>query len=63
MHATGLNTVMMNVFFWVPTQDNGLARLLETQGSSWQSGWQRANCCTGDAWVNSGHPQLPPVGQ
>lgn len=54
MHATGLSTVMMNVFFWVPTQDNGLARLLETQGSSWQSGWQRANCCTGDAYKTPG---------
>ena len=32
MHATGLSTVMMNVFFRVPTQDNGLTRLLETQG-------------------------------
>lgn len=54
MHATGLNTVMMNVFFWVPTQDTGLARLLETQGSSWQSGGQRANCSTGDACKTPG---------
>ena len=27
-----LDSVMMNVFFRVPTQDNGLTRLLETQG-------------------------------
>lgn len=26
MHATGFGTVMINVFFWAPAQDNGLAK-------------------------------------